>query len=281
MKILLTKSQLSRIILKEDTESNTTEKLRVCKRNISDEDLKSAITRWKSWLNNQATKDRFGKTFKYDKNTVNKHFAEYNNLLGQIKMDYVFSDKPNGGWVSKLKPKIITINCRISSNMNPESVQNLLIHEIQHVLDNYHKFHPYSDNMFTFYRDIILDTLNPPSEENIKDEEVKKLLINSGIKNNLNKIIYSYKWRLKNDVEHLRDPNEIMSSLSELRLSLNIKPSQKITIEMLNDNSLNFTVIMFINQWLFSKKSLTEFLNTSNSIAMQKPNTSDTNLAYV
>lgn len=281
MKILLTKSQISRIILKEDTNSDTTKTLNVCKKKINNESLKSAITWWKSWLNNQATKDRFGKAFQYDKNTVNKHFVEYNNLLNQIKMEYVFSDKPNGGWVSRSKPKIITINCSILSKANHEYIENLLKHEIQHVLNNYHKFHPYSDNMFTFYRDIILDVVNPPYEENIKDEEVKKLLIKSGIKNNLNKIIYYYKWRLKNDVEHLRDPNEVMSSLSELRASLNIRPSEKITIEMLNNNSLKHSVIMFINQWLFSKKSLAEFLNTSNSIAMEKPNTSDTNLAYV
>ena len=70
-----------------------------------------------------------------------------------------------------------------------------------------------------------------------------------------------------------------MSSLSELRRSLNLRPDQRITTNMLNDNSSNDNVNVFICQWLFTKKKLNDFLNLSNSIAMGKPNTSDTNLA--
>jgi hypothetical protein len=242
---------------------------------------------WKTWLNNKATKDRFANLFKYDKNKVERHFVEYNKILDQIKLKYVFSDKPNGGWVSYSKfddayDIPITVNCSVASRYGAQDSRSFLIHEIQHILDIYHKFHPYSDdrNIFTFYKNLFSRMIDDPkSTQKVNDAEIKKLLMNSGIKYNLNDIIYSYKWRLENDVEHLEEPNELMSSLSEVRRALNLKPDQKITVEMLNNNSHNDDVVTFLNQWLYSKKTLFDFLNYNNSIAMGKPNTTDRNLA--
>ena len=66
-----------------------------CKTKYNSNLLKSAVDWWRKWLNNPSTKDRFAKSFKYDKSTVEEHFVEYNNILSQIPMEYVISDKPN------------------------------------------------------------------------------------------------------------------------------------------------------------------------------------------
>jgi hypothetical protein len=289
------KNQLTGVEKGKSFDPERAKKLEACKKINNDGILKSAVDWWKTWLNNKATKDRFAKLFKYDKNKVERYFTEYNKILDQIKMKYVFSDKPNGGWVSYTKGVYllsnakdipITINCTIASGYSTQDARSLMIHEIQHILEIYHKFHPYSDDrdIFTFYKNLFSNVVNDPKPSQKVDEPgIKKLLINSGIKNNskyqLDNIIYSYKWRLENDVEHLEDPNELMSSLSELRRTLNLRPDQKITIEMLNNNSQNDEVVMFLNQWLYSKKTLFDFLNHNNSIAMVKTNTTDRNLA--
>jgi hypothetical protein len=285
------KNQLTGVEKGKYFDPKKVKKLERCKKINSDDILKSAVNWWKTWLNDKATKDRFANLFKYDKNKVEKYFVEYNKILDQIKIKYVFSDKSAGAWVSytqgaynfgNAKGIPVTINCAIASGYSPQYAKSVMIHEIQHILDIYHKFHPYSDdrNIFTFYKNLLSNVVNDPkSSQKVDEPGLKKLLINSGIKTNLNDIIYDYKWRLENDVEHLEEPNELMSSLSEVRRELNLRPDQKITIEMLNNNTDNKNVVMFLNQWLHSKKTLFDFLNYNNSIAMGKPNTTDRNLA--
>ena len=231
-------------------------RLNDCKQTISSSDLNVAITWWKTWLNNQATKNRFAKSFKYDKNTTEKHFVEYNKILNQIKIEYVFSDKPNGGWIAGANMSNgynlpITINCSVADKYDKDGVNTLLIHEIQHILNAHHKFHPFKDDIFTFYRDIFSNMVTNNSASVKNKEGWKNFLISQGINKNLDSIIDSYIWRLENDKEHLQNPNEVMSSLSELRRSLNLRPDQRITTNMLNDNSSNDNVNVFICQWLF------------------------------
>jgi hypothetical protein len=89
----------------------------------------------------------------------------------------------------------------------------------------------------------------------------------------------SYSFRLKNSIKHLKHPNEIMSTLSEVRSTLKLDPSQKITKEMIIKNYRKDDIMLFVCQWLHSGKTFDNFLNFSNSIAMGKPNTTDRNLA--
>jgi hypothetical protein len=251
------------------------ERLYACKSHVNEDLLKQATDWWKTWLNNQATKNRFAKSFKYDNSTVEKHFAEYNKILSQIKMEYVFSDKRNKAWVS---PKFfsngynlpITINCSMSIDARRDDLNKLLIHEIQHILDDYHKFHPYSD--------MDLDTTS--GNPKVNTDVLKKNLRSVGFNDTaVQSIIMSYFFRLKNSINHLKHPNEIMSTLSEVRSILKLTPNQKITKEMIIKNYRKDDIMLFICQWLYSGKTLDNFLNFSNSIAMGKPNTADRNLA--
>ena len=107
-----------------------------------------------------------------------------------------------------------------------------------------------------------------------------KCLTSQGFKDNtIDPLLYNYFWRLRYDEEHLKDRNEIRSSLAELRRGLKLNPNQKITKELLINNILDDTVDIFIHQWLFSGRPLSEFLNYYNSLAMGNPNTTNRNLA--
>jgi hypothetical protein len=144
-----------------------------------------------------------------------------------------------------------------------------MTHEIQHILADNHKFHPYSDNIFTFYKDMLFtDTSKELSSIKNKKSNLSNFLVNTGFKpNDVNNIIYYYEWRLENDVHHLKNPNEVNSELSEARKALNLKPGQDITLDMLIKNVDNDAVMVFINIWMYSKKSITQFLSQQNSLA--------------
>lgn len=261
-----------------------------CKSKYNSDLLKKATDWWRNWLNHPSTKDRFAKSFKYDKSTVEKHFLEYNNILSQIPIEYVISDDIAGGWV---RPGLfingydvpININCRVANDYSENEALSLLIHEIQHILNDYHKFHPYEFNKFDDWviKKFLGDDTSGTPETNF--QRLKKFLMTQGFDENASsKISDTYLWRLKNDEVHLRNPNEVMSTLSEIRRFFKLKPDQKITKEMIINSvngktNIDSDLRIFLSQWIYSKKTLADFLNFSNSIAMGKPNTTDRNLA--
>jgi hypothetical protein len=252
---------------------------------ISENSLGPAVTWWKNWLNNQATKNRFAKSFNYDNKTVEKHFKKYNEILDEIlnkvKLDYTNDPSSNSAaWVAggnTIKFGIvpnITVNCSKSG-----AGITLLIHEIQHVLTLYHKFGDYTENILDYGIDHILSD----NTHEVDDEKLKTFLKSQGFTENIDEIIKIYKFYIKRSEMHIRNQNEVVSNLFELRKYLNLKPEQKITKEMLTKytNKLLFhePVAVFISAWLYSEKTFDDYLNSMNSIAMQKTNTTDRNLA--
>jgi hypothetical protein len=115
---------------------------------------------------------------------------------------------------------------------------------------------------------LFTDTSKELSSVKDKKSNLSNFLVNTGFKpDDVNDIIYYYEWRLENDVRHLMNPNEVNSELIETRKALNLKPGQDITLDMLIKNVDNNAVMMFINVWMYSKKSITEFLSYHNSLA--------------
>jgi hypothetical protein len=248
-----------------------------CKTDRGYDKLKLAVNWWKNWLNNNITKSKFGKVFNYDNKKVENQFNTYNTILDGIKLEYVYdTNLPNSAYVS---PAVlqrmnireggynipVTINCGVGDN----DIVSTMTHEIQHILADNHKFHPYSDNIFTFYKDMIF---NDKSKElsSVKDKKsnLSNFLVTTGFKpDDVSIIIKDYEWRLENDVHHLKNPNEVNSELIEARKALNLKPGQDITLDMLIKNVDNDAVMMIINIWMYSKKSITQFLSQQNSLA--------------
>lgn len=256
-----------------------------CQGKFNQTHLNSAIDWWKKWLNHPTTKAKFARSFKYDNNTVEKHFAQFNKILTQIKIQYV--DTPNSGSLAYMMPgdsdNIVYVNCSVINlrSFSSDKAKSTFIHEIQHLLNKYHKFYPFQDprdNVFSFYGDMILSTVEGPKKVDVM--ATYKYLTDVGFSpEQSQKITTHYDWMVKNDEVHLKNPNEVMSTLSEVRQIFNLTPDQKITKEMLISNYNNDDVILFILQWLYSGRSLTNFLDFSNSIAMNKSTSDNRNLA--
>ena len=278
-----------RIDFKYNTKPSNT-RFNLCKSKYNLQQLKKSVDWYKTWLGNPITKQKFAKNFKYDTKTVEKHFANYLKILDQIKIEYENSNIPNGGWVQpsllqKLGLKTggyeipITINCTVSSNDDNKKIQDLLIHEIQHILDSYHKLHPYRNDILSFYNEKFEEILSNATD--VPQEEIKNLLKREGFSSeSATKIASSYSWTYKNDYEHLTNTNENLSSLFSLRERLGLTPEQPITKEILIKNDFKWPVRFFIFLWIFSGLSLNEFLANQNSIARNKQ-VKDKNVDFV
>lgn len=285
--------QLIKKVINENTDIGDN-----CRRDIPyhKDHLKRATDWWRKWLNNSVTKSKFAKIFNYDSATVEKHFAHYNQILSQLKLEHVYdTSKPNAAWVkSSFLQNLrvtdggydipITINCRTIGSY--ADIQSLMVHEIQHVLDSYHKFHPYKDeddNIITFYSNMVKGALNkidPKANEAAETLRVRKSLILNGFpKNEIDEMVLKYNLVLKQDEMHLKNPNELTSSLVQVRNSLSLKPGQQITKQLLIDRMGNNDVLMFIYQWLYSKQPLEKFLGYQNTIAMNNNKTGGATLA--
>jgi hypothetical protein len=256
------------------------ERLYACKQKANKELYNEAINWWKNWLNNQSTKDRFAKTFGYNNDKVNKIFGEYFKKMENTTLVYTESDKPNGGWANSLS-NTISINCSVSAKRTNQDLIQLFVHEIQHILSGVHSFYPGFDIKGTFlnFKHQRLD-IKGNTDIKVNDEILKKTLTSNGFTDRIAaQTIKDYKHMLVNDLVHIESKEELMSTLSEVRRFLKLKPNEKITKEMLIRHSTNVDIRVFMAQWLHSGKSLVEFLNFNNSIAMQKTNTTDRNLA--
>ena len=263
---------------KEDTLSNQRKKGN-CKGKLNQTHLDEAIGWWKKWLNNPTTKAKFGKSFGYDSNTIEKHFTQYNNILSQTKLEYVYAtnSKATAYVLTKDENENVYVNCErvMFLDYKYKDAVSTFIHEVQHLLNRYHKFYPFQDprddvdNLFTYYSKKIMSTFESPKE--INPQLLTKKLTDMGFSlEKAAKLVEYYGYVLRSDELHLKNPNEVMSSLSSLRNVLNLNPNQKITKEMLIKNVNLEDVSFFIYQWLYSGKSLNNFLNFSNSIAMNK-----------
>ena len=241
-----------------------------CKKSRGYDKLKPAVDWWRKWLNNDTTKAKFAKLFNYDANTVAEKFSDYNKILDGIKIKYVYdASVPNSAWAEvngKGFGAPMTMNCAVED----KNVVSVMIHEIQHLLNDYHKFHPFSDNIWTYYRDL----LSPPSSDvkDIKTKLKQQNLIDYLVKTGFdltaaNSIVSRYKWRIENDELHLKNPNETTSELYQVREALKLKPGQDITKEMLIRNWDNTEVLVLIHIWLYSRQTLDSFLSYYNSIA--------------
>ena len=259
-------------------------RLNKCKTKFNEEELKKSVSWVKGWLNNTSTKQRFIKTWKYNTDKTEKIFSEYNKILDQIKLEYVFSEKPNQGWVdtggnifqfyglAKGGYGIpITINC----SKNHSGPQDFFVHEIQHVLDAYHKFYPYETNL--------MDDLKSSFSTQKNDSQIKKMseFFNKLKKEGFDELSWSeivdvYMWKLENDELHLKNPNENISNMWAVRQFLKLKPNEQISKKMLIDNYENDEVMHAICEWLYSKMDLQKWLDFRNSIALnqnkQNPN---------
>jgi hypothetical protein len=173
---------------------------------------------------------------------------------------------------------VIKINC-----LKGPHDRGFFVHELGHILSSVHKF---SDDGAPYSFDSIIPYIEHLSGKrgntNIGDENLLiKKITSYGFSEELAKnLIKGYKRKLNDDLLHLDSPNERLSTLFEVRLILGLKPNEKITVQKLIEKFNIHEVQVFLYQWLHTGKTLPEFLNYNNSVAMNKGATNtDRNLA--
>ncbi len=231
---------------------------------------------WSKWLLHPSTKDRFAKTFGYDSKKVEDIFEDYIKRMGAIKIMYGHYSMPNGAAANPTLA-IIVVNCRIGG---PDL--STWVHEIGHILDGVHKFTKdggaYNFQNFYSYYNHLTD-----KNETITDAEgieLEKKIISYGFKKSQARaLLLNYRRMLNSDLVHLSAKTELLSGLFEVRVELGLKPNEKITVQKLIENFDKVGVRTFLSQWLYTGKSLYEFLIHNNSIAMNKSTDTDRNLA--
>ena len=291
MKIVISEHQLKTIIgnrlygKRENIFENTSD----CENSRGYDKLKLAVDWWKKWLNNDTTKIKFLKLHKENKNTVDKIFSNYNLILDNVKLQYVSDTSMNSSaWVKPKKGNTIVsyfIPIFINCSIRERDIVSTMIHEIQHILNNYYPLRKGQTvldflNPYTSSYDFTLNTkfnrysapkinFNELQNDKNKQKELYTHLTNMGFNSvGSNNIIDDFVWRLKNDVYHLETPNETTSIFYEIRKLLKLKSGENVTPEMLIKNANNENVVILLSVWLYSKKSLTEFLlDYNNSIA--------------
>jgi hypothetical protein len=249
-----------------------------CKDRVNLQHFRDAKWWWIKWLNDPSTKNRFAKTFGYDNRKVEGIFNEYIKKMAYTKILYMELNIPNAGAANPFYNTII-INCL----KGPHDVL-FFVHELGHILSGVHKF---SDDSGPYSSDSIIPYIEHLSGKrgntNIGDENLLiKKITSYGFSEELAKnLIGGYKIMLHNDLIHLESPNERLSTLFEVRLRLGLKPNEKITVQKLIENFKKIhEVQVFLYQWLHTGKTLPEFLNYNNSVAMNKGATNtDRNLA--
>jgi len=253
------------------------ERKNACKDRVNLQHFRDAKWWWIKWLNDPSTKNRFAKTFGYDNRKVEGIFNEYIKKMAYTKILYMELNIPNAGAANPALNFII-INCL----KGPHDV-GFFVHELGHILSSVHKF---SDDGAPYSSDSIIPYIEHLSGKrgntNIGDENLLiKKITSYGFSEELAKnLIGGYKRMLHDDLVHLDSPNERLSTLFEVRLRLGLKPNEKITVQKLIEKFNIHDVQVFLYQWLHTGKTLPEFLNYNNSVAMNKGATNtDRNLA--
>lgn len=281
------KSELSeQKIIFEHSVGSKSQVLNACSRKFSQTKYGEAKGWWRDWLNNPITKSKFQNNWNYTKEKTDEIFKDYLEALDTATLIYTFDEMPNQGWVpgrgSILQWIGITTDgidypVYVNCNKNYYDSYIFFVHELQHILNARHEIHPYEDNIFQGQSDSLKKEFK--GELSQRSEAAKRTLIDNGF-NELDTlgIVINYEFMLNKDVEHLEKSNEILSSLSEVRVSLNLKPGQNLTKQDLIDNAKNDEVIIFICQWLYSGEPLQTWLNIMNASAMKKLNPKGTEM---
>jgi len=223
------------------------------KAKYNDNALAQAVEWWKKWINNKTTKAKFAANWKMNMKDVESIFQKYNNILGQLKLEYEWKENAleiawveSGSRYDKLvgnTTNVIYVNVAIASKYPAVSV---LIHEIQHILFKIKPFHPeerINTDIKLNYNDkgsfinwaknllggnILSSDVSP--ETNKRFPDVQKKLLDLGLDPRDAKYYWNQFKSIPIDkIQYLKEPTEIYSRLASLRKILNLKPEQNIT----------------------------------------------------
>ena len=271
MRIILAESQYKRLIKKPLFEENNNDDLNkvlpACKALYNQNTLNQAITWWKDRISNDNFKvkllyNKFGKIFsklKWNRESgfgsrfvygtlppnEKKEVDKYTKLIAQtlsdikrrldnIKLAYDYS--PNGGYGGKIhydEPEIIHVNCAHIKNTTKEYSVSLLVHELQHSIDEF------LGTKSGFYYGGFLTDYSQKEMKKIELEYPKQEIDNSNFDIRSAKEVqddsYFDKEELKRDPDYKNtgyncSPTEVASRMAQVRHYLNLPINKDVTI---------------------------------------------------
>jgi hypothetical protein len=263
---------------------------------------------WIDWLEDPITKQKIKSANNFDDKKLEEVYKKYFDTISKIKFEYVgfCTDKNGGGyyaWVTQGDPEpIIYINVLNNQGKSVEFIEEVLVHEIQHLLYFIQPMTPELkiDSCFTVankkqptgLKKFILNLFGLSKKPS---KIVDRISSSFGIdKNSAEKVKYFFEtelnFQIKTDkVGYIVNTNENYSRVIELRKKFGIKPGQDLTISnfkpfidklLLSDDSDKYFeklnsespgVYYFLLHWAYKKyPDLQTILNQVNTLAMQQ-----------
>ena len=210
--------------------------------------LPKAKKYWIEWLSNPITKAKFMKNWKIkDYNEVDNIFKKYIDAINKMKLVYYDKYISNGRGDNAYAYVVGGFEDRIYINCSEDDKNkyDTLVHEIQHILYDIKPLNPTKQVGDVFVKDKtqlmrIHDFVELSAEDKKEGEVINRNMISISKKHNLNIDNLNY-WSNKayrkafeeGYDDYICDKDEKMSNITAIRKSLNIKPGEDITVEML------------------------------------------------
>ena len=308
---------------KKEERSKINNNMAACKRDWQKE-LPIAVKWFKDWLSDPITKQKIKNNWDtqnknplvlsiyqiYNKLSVDRAYNKYFELLNNgIKLLFynhtmtevggVTVSQTAGGFVTGSKPDTIFINCEYYSGRDTVWMQELLVHEIQHMLYRIKPLNPekkigdiyVTKNTQLETRNKIKSTINSSSSN--KNQPYRKRIMEVAKKIGIEPYYLNHWEKIKKNEgfvgnpEYFCDVNEKMSNIMGIRNVLKLKPGQNITFQMIKPyltfSKSSVDVSYLIYCWIEKDyPDINQMLNKINQLAFnqnKKSNPSGTNVA--
>jgi hypothetical protein len=270
------------------------ETINYCKKFYNDGVLNKAKSTVLKWLDDPITIQKYIKNWDMSKSVVDYYFHHYKKTIKDVKLEYVID--PDGEYLAQVAPRNfnkifntakfvpVTINCvdkYLNQSLNAKDFESVLIHEMQHLLNIIHPWHPESEspikktsNLYDIAKSQIGKITNTDQSFYI----IKRLISDGFNEKDAKTLATDYVWSsyLKSHTEYLNSGNELASFVLGLRRSLNLRPGQEITKDNIIKNIDNPNATWIIRFYIKSELPLETFLSKINSYAKNEPRRSDT-----
>ena len=251
----------------------------------------SAVKKWRDWLNNPATKEKFMKNHQIDEEKMNQIYKNYETVLSNIKVvtydknfkftdfdeaDFLMKyskDKSLRGFVTSKYPSTIFFNCDVKES---KQIFFTLQHEISHLLDFIHPKTP-SKMVSGLYNDNEI-------EKRLNKKNMQAFFDKMGITNPKEKRDikrrYLFSFSAKKDTKQYScEVGENLNGIQSLRDILGKKPGEDITLQELkpyftlqNPKSSNTDIQKLVLCWIYKGlPDINTYLSELNSFAKNNP----------
>jgi hypothetical protein len=269
-------------ILSEQTNPMT---LEACKALVPKNSFEQAKQWWINWLDDKKTQIRFAVKNNLKKKDIKAFIDLYKKGLNDLKIDYTANPEMKEYFENKyamagyVNPGKIVINCDYftdKNNISESDFKETFVHEIAHFLNSIQP-------LVSFY-EIQKDFKIPNDIDSIEvmyPEEMRVKLKNDGLDDTLIKDIINrfYKMYLEDSSyikEYSLNKDEILARLYNIRLLMNKKSGETITVNDINDlykkiDTVDISDLVYVLFGIMlTNVSLSSILESLNSYTYKK-----------